>query len=321
MKSFQEIYTELQDQSGDNSAGQLVIFKRHINDTQSTVLGDHSWKFLETVRNIATEASVGRYTLHADLRKIIGVVTLDSSGQVDQIPELVEDSKFWDRITFRNATASDITQFVYQEGNDMLVWPDFSTAGLNFRIRYRKRVNPMTLDDYSSGNIDSITSGAKALVGAGSPAWNGRKPLQEQWIKIDPTTGDGRWYRVDSIDGDTTITLEKNYLGSTITTSGAETYTLGEMSVIPEEYHNLLFYRPMAIYYMKVENIAMSKMYWNLYDGGYELGEVKRPEGLLGKFIKEQAGMLDAKYFPRQGTGGHPLSGEFLAKDTTSVLG
>ncbi|HDZ14460.1 hypothetical protein LCGC14_1848230 [marine sediment metagenome] len=318
MKSFQEIYTELQDQSGDDGSSQLTIFKRHINDTQSTVLGDHSWKFLERIRNIATEADTARYTLHADLRKIIKLVTLDSSGQVDQIPTPVEDADFWEALQFRNLTSSDITQYYYQEGNDVLLWPAFSTAGLNLKVRYRIRTPEMTLADYTTGTITSITNGASALVGS-STLWTAQNPLHEQWLRIAKATGDYRWYRVDSIDSDTAITLEKSYLGTTIAAASLS-YTLGEMPVIPEEYHNLLFYRPMALHYMKMEDMVMAKSYWGLYDGGYEIGKSKKPEGLLGKFIKEQAGMLDAKYFPAQGDRGR-LSSEFLAKDTDAILG
>ena len=286
MKSFQEIYTKCQNQSGDDGVNQLVIFKEDINDTQSMVLGDHAWKFLETTRNITTEADTDRYTLFADLRKIIEIVTLDSSGEVDQIPTAVEDPLFWEEIQFRNTNTSDLTQYYYQEGNDLLIWPTFSTAGRNIQVRYRKRVVEMTLADYSTGDITSITNGASALIGNGT-SWNSQLPLGEQWIRLAKANGDYRWYRVDSITDDTNIVLEKKYLGTTI---AADTlaYTLGEMPVIPEEYQNLLFYRTMALYYMKLEDSsALSDRYWKLYDGGYEIGISKRPEGLLGKFIKE----------------------------------
>ena len=48
MKSFQEIYTELQDATGDDSSAQLAIFKRHINDTQRIVASKAPFLTLET---------------------------------------------------------------------------------------------------------------------------------------------------------------------------------------------------------------------------------------------------------------------------------
>lgn len=318
MKSFQEIYTELQDQTGDDSSAQLTIFKRHINDTQHLVLGNHSWKFLEFTANMTTVADTGRYEIPANVRKIQHVVTLDSNSEVDQIVDPVEDPDFWEHLQRRNSSSSDITQYFYVEGNDLLIWPNFSTAGLTIRARGRKSVVDMSLDDYNTGTITSVANGDTALVGS-STSWNGRKPVGEQWIRIDYTTGDLRWYKVSSIDSDTAITLEKNYLGTSIA-AATESYTLGEMPVIPEAYQNILFYRPMALYYMKLENMAMADHYWTMYDGGYELGRAKRPGGLVYQMIQEQLGAVDSKYFPPQGSK-EELSSEFLAKDEISTLG
>lgn len=320
MKSFQELYTELQDQTGDDSAATLTIFKRWINDTQHSMLGNHPWKFLEFTANITTVANTGSYDLPANCRKLISVVPLDASSDVDQNPNPVEDPLFWERLERRKTDSSDITQYFYLEGfNTLKIWPDFSTAGRTLRVRGRKAVVDMTRANYTTGTITSITSGAKALVGSGS-SWNGRKPLGEQWIKIDETTGDLRWYRIASIDSDTTLTLDSPYVGDTIS-AATEGYTLGEMPVVPEAYQIGLFYRPMALYYMKLENPTMAMMYWNLYDGGYELGKVRKPAGIVGQMIQTELGMLDAAYFPPQGKEGVPLSSEYLAKDTTATLG
>ena len=319
MKSFQEIYTELQDQTGDDSSAQLTIFKRHINDTQRLILGQHSWKFLEFTANITTEADDGRYEIPASVRKLLKVEVLDASGDVDQVPEIVEDAGFWARLQRRKAGSSDITQFVYQEGNDLLTWPDFSTAGRTIRVRGRKNVVDMTRDDYTTGTITSIANAATTVEASGS-SWNGRKPVLEQYIRIDATSGDLRWYRIASITDDDTLELEKNYLGTSIS-ADTETYTIGEMPVIPDTWDTMLVTRPLAIYYQKLENLQMANHYWNQYDGGYEIGRSRKPGGMLAQFIKDQAGAVDSKYFPPQGRGGDHLSPEFLAKDTTSTLG
>ncbi len=319
MKSFNEIYTEIQKQSGDDDSDQLTIFKRWINDTQHQVLGQNPWKFLEFTSDITTVADTETYDLPANVRKIISLVTLDSSGNVDQNPAPIEDPIFYEYLLRRDADSSDITQYFYLEGpNTLKIWPKFSTAGLTIRMRARKSVVDMNLDDYTTGTITSITNGAKALVGS-STSWNGRKPLGEQWIRIGKTDGDYRWYRVASIGSDTTITLDSPYLGTTVAAATAS-YTLAEMPVIPEAYQEALFFRPMALHYMKVENPTMSNMYWNLYDGGHEMGRSRRPTGLVGKMIKEQLGMLDAAYFPPQGSA-RVLSSEFLAKDREATLG
>jgi len=281
------------------------------------MLGNHPWKFLEFTADITTLANTGSYDLPANVRKIISVNILDANGVVDRIPDPIEDPIFYEKLLFRNATQSDITQYFYLEGNTLKIWPNFSTAGRTIRVRGRKNVVDMTRANYVTGTITSIANGLKAVIGA-STVWLGRKPLGEQWIRIDETTGDLRWYKISALATDTTLTLATPYVGTTIA-AATETYSIGEMSAVPEAYQMALVYRPLALYYMKMENTTMASFYWNLYDGGYELGKVKRPAGVVGQMMKEQFGMLDANYFPPQGKE-YPLSAEYLAKDTTATL-
>lgn len=318
MKSFQEIYTELQDTTGDDTDTRLTIFKRHINDTESLVLADHSWKFLEKTDTITTAADTDRYTLKADLRKLINVTTTPDNGTTIYRPRPVDDPNYWEYLQSLNINSSDITQYYYQEGNDLLIWPKYSSASKTITVRYRKNVIEMSRDDYTTGTIAAATNGSTTITG-NSPSWNGRKPVGEQWIRIAQTTGDYRWYRLDAIASDTSLTLEKGYLGDTF--SGQTlSYTLGEFPSMPGPYHNILVHRPLALYYMSVENVTMSQFHWRAYDGGFEIGEARRPGGLLRKMIVEQAGMLDAKYYPSQRVS-EPISPEDLARESTSVFG
>lgn len=317
MKSFETLYSELQEHTGDDSATQLARFKKHINETMHGALGNRNWKFLEKTGNLTSVAETARYTLQANVNKIMEVAILNSDDEVDSLPEPVEDAGFWNKLQYRKAGSSDYPRYFYQEGNDLLLWPAMATADLSIKVRFREQVIDMSRADYTTGTIVSITKGASALVGD-STVWTGRKPLGEQWIRIAQTAGDYRWYRVDAIGSDTTITLEKKYLGTTIAT-GSSTYTLGEFPNIPQSYHSLLLYRPLALYYTKIENLTMAKHYWKLYDGGYEMGESRRIRGLLGKMISEQEGMLDASFYGKQ--GGNIYDPELLAKDNESTLG
>jgi len=307
MKSYQEIYTECQDISGDDTAAFLTKFQRWINDTQriACAAGGGKFPFLEFTKDITTVADTARYDVHTSIRKILTVVTLDASGNVDETPDPVEDYDFWERLQRLDPASSDITQYFKQEKDDLLIWPAFSTAGRTIRVRGRKRPVDMSKADYTTGTITSITSGAKALVGSGT-SWNSRKPLGEQWIKIAGTDGDDRWYPIASIDGDTTITLASPYEGTTIAAATAS-YTLAEFPIFPGEYHMLCVYRPMALYFQSLQDRAMAQSYWRLYDGGKEAGLLKKNEqaaGLLGQMIDEQSGMLDTGYYPPQGSRG-----------------
>lgn len=317
MKSFQELYTELQDQSGDDSSGQLTIFKRHINDTQSIVLGDHPWKFLEKTRNITTVANTSRYALQADVRKIMTVVT-SPDGTTKYRPQPVEDHDFWEYLQSLQTGASDIPEYYYQEGNDLLLYPAYSTVSHTITVRYRQRVIEMSRANYTTGTITTATNGDETIVGS-TTAWTGRVPLGEQWLRIDQTAGDYRWYRIETITDATNLELEAKYLGTSIA-AGTSTYTIGEFPMMPGEYHNLCFYRPMALYYSKMEDTNMANYYWDLYDGGYEAGRSRKPGGMLKKMMVEQEGMLDARSFPPQGSD-RSDSPEDLAREDLSTFG
>ena len=296
MKSFQELYTEVQDVAGDDSSALLTQIKRWINDTQDLVLAAHPWKFLETTRDFTTTASMTRIELSNDLRKLITVKSTPDSGTTYYNMTIVEDPDFWELLQQQNAGSSEQPEYCYLEGNDLLIWPTYATASDTITVRYRRQATQMSLDDYMTGTITTLTSGGTGVVGSGT-SWNGRKPVGNQYIRVDYTTGDFAWYRIATITDDTNIVLEKKYLGATLG-SGSETYTLGEFPIMPSNFHPLCFYRPLALAYMKLENTSMSDRYWKMYDGGLEAGAVSRPGGLLGRMIKEQSGATDSAYYP-----------------------
>lgn len=318
MKSFNTLHASIQRRTGDENSDKLTQIKEDINQTNQLVLGSYAFKFLEATTDITTTASNGRYELGNDVRKIISVITSPDGGTTIYTPEPVEDPTFWEYLQSLNRGDSDITQYYYQEGNDLLVWPDYATASDTITVRYRRKQGELSRDDYTTGTITSITNGAKALVGD-STSWLGRKPVGEQWIRIDYTDGDYAWYRVATIGGDTSITLEKPYQGTTIA-AATETYTLGEFSIIPGQFHDLLLARPLALYYDSMEQTTLSARYWRMYDGGFEAGLSSDLGGLLKKLIEEDSGMLDTGYYPPAHQRS-PRSAEFDALNNINSAG
>ena len=314
MKSFQETYTELQDITGDDSAEFLVMLKRWINDTMHSAYGTNGgkMKFLEATKDITTAASTARYALPGNCRRIMTVTTTPDSGATIYRPRPVDDPDYWNYLQSRNAGDSDITQFYYREGDDLLVWPDYASASKTITVRYRKTTPDLSRADYTTGTITSITNGDETLTGA-STSWLARKPAAGQWIRIDYTSGDFLWYRVDSITSDTVLELDRKYNGTSIA-ADTETYTMGEFSELPGEFHPLLFYRPLALAYDHMENPTMSARYWNLYDGGHEAGLSTKVGGMLKKMIDEQSGITDSGYYPPMNTE-TPISPEDLSRE------
>lgn len=318
IKPFDTLYTDIQNQTGDDSSAFLTQIKRWINETQHMVLADHPWKFLEKTGNITTENDTDRYALQGDCRKIITVTTTPDSGTTVYRPDPVEDADQWEYLQSLDTSVSDQPQYYYQEGNDLLLYPGYDTAGHTITVRYRKRVIDMSRAVYSTGTIVTATLGDETIVGSGT-SWTTRKPVGEQWIRIAQTAGDYQWYKVDSITDATNLELETNYQGVSIA-AGTSSYELAEAPAIKAGYHDLCFYRPMALNYMRLENPTMASYYWNLYDGGYELGKVNRPGGLLKKLIVEEAGMLDTGFYTAPSNYG-PATPEDISRTKSSTFG
>ena len=291
MKSFQELYTELQDITGDSSSAQLTIFKRWINDTDKLVSAKAPFLCMETTATKATVASQEGYQIPNTIQKIRSVRIALSGGTIYR-PRAVEDPRYWEYLLSLQAGDSDATRLYMRQGNQILLWPEPATAGSTITVRGRRRLRDLSLADYTTGTIVAATNADETITGT-STAWatNG----VGNWIRIDYTNGDFQWYEISSITSATALELVKPYEGATFT-GQTEGYTIGEFSYVPGEYHPLLVYRPLAIYYQHLEDPANSERYWRMYDGGKEAGLSTNTGGLLKNMMTEELSRNEGIY-------------------------
>jgi len=291
MKSFNELYQELQDLTGETSSTQLTIFKRWINDTDKLVSAKAPFLCLETTATKETVESQEGYQIPNTIQRIRSVKVTLSGGTIYR-PRPVEDPRYWEYLQSLQAGDSDATRAFMKQGNQILLWPEPATTGSTITIRGRRRLRDLSLADYTTGTIVTATLDDETITGD-STAW--ATNAVGNWIRIDYTTGDFRWYEIDSITDATHLELVKPYEGTSIV-AGAETYTIGEFSYIPGEYHPLLTYRPLAIYYAGLEDTANSERYWRMYDGGKEAGLSDRTGGILKNMMTEELSRNEGVY-------------------------
>lgn len=301
-KSFNEIHVEIADITGEDSSAYLTRFKRWINDTFDLVSVKSSQKILETFSDITTATSTSIYDLPQNFGKLLSATIINSGGDVVASPQVVEDSIFWDKLQRLNTGTSDFTQYVYQIGQDLHVYPTFGSSGDTIRLRHREVAIHMTEDDYTTGTISAATN-ANATVTGASTLWTSQNPVRNHWIKFTVGSGEGdnRWYKVSAFASDTSITLESPYLGTTFT-GASLSYILAQIPQLAASYHNLLVYRPLALYYDHIENISQAERYWRRYDGGNEAGLSKEVGGMLRDLIDTESGMSEGTYYPPQGS-------------------
>lgn len=297
MKSFQTLYNELSTTTGEDATAQVTKFKNDIRATDSLVLSIYRWPFLYDSRDQTTVATQNNYKIPNSIQRVTSVTT--TVGSVKYRPKPVESIKMWEYLqSLRIATSSNITQFYYRQGGEILLWPTPQSA-FTVSIAGRKKSRDLSLDDYTTGTITSIANAATTVTGSGT-SW--ATNAVGNFIRIDYTTGDYFWYEIDSITDTTHLELVTPYEGTSIA-AATESYNIGEFSLIPGEFHDLLLARPLALYYQSVEDIQMSDRYWRRYDGGKEAGLISDSQpigGLLGQMIERYSENFEGVYMEEE---------------------
>lgn len=292
--SFQTLYSQAQSLCSDATSGTLTLLKNLINQTQGNLL---AWRkdITETSATDTTVASQQNYYLPYNYGKMIRP-TITVSSIAYPVKEL-EDNNLWFELNARSTSVkSDIPQF-YRIFNDQIYfYPTPSSSGNTITFYYHKIVRDMIFADYTTGTVDIITNAATAVTGSGT-TWT--SPMIGRFIRVTPSntataSGDGYWYEISTRTSNTVIGLKKNYNGSSLTAGAAAAYTIGEMPIIPENYHDMLVWRPVAIYWQMKGDIKKADYYWNLFDGGYSTGKREKPGGMLDQFINDRSSKVDS---------------------------
>lgn len=148
------------------------------------------------------------------------------------------------------------------------------TAGNTITFNYQRRVPDLTFTDYITGTV-SATNGNIHLTGSGT-SWlttfsptAGDVQFLNIWVRLTAPSGDGGWYQVQSIESATTLTLVQPYQGATV--SGA-TYTIGQMPLLLEDFHDLLVWEPLVTYFATIQpNEAKAKEFKTKLAEGMEM--------------------------------------------------
>lgn len=189
-------------------------------------------------------------------------------GSLKWTPTEVHSQEEWDRLNVFPYYADIPNNFFIFPGGDhngqIGLWPIPSTTGNIITYNYKFRVPDLSLADYTTGTV-AVSNNATAIVGT-TTVWTATTNTQNEsrWLQIAETKGDNQWYQVASVDTGTGMTLYGAYQG--ITVSGGS-YTLGQMPILNEDFHDMLVYRSLMIYYSSIAKDADKyKMFKELYD-------------------------------------------------------
>lgn len=251
------------DLTNNDSTTNLTLGDVLINEGTREMLGSYDWNFLEKIATVNTVASQQTYELPADYSKLINV-TVTIGTTVWTMNEITSQED-WNLLNQTSFT-SDIPQYYFIFNRQIKLYPTPSSSSNVITIQYKRSVKDLSLADYTTGSIVSIASGASAVVGSGT-SWTNQ--MVGRYLRIDKAntanTGDDEWYEIKTIGSTTSITLLRTYQGNSIT-AGSATYTIGDISIIPQDYHMGPVWFAVAEYWEKEGEVGKSDRYRDRYE-------------------------------------------------------
>jgi hypothetical protein len=237
---------------------QLVVFS---NGEQRTVFFTNNstaitWQapLTEAADDEIDTVGVQSYPIPANISKIKNnTITI---GQLVYTPAPVQSIQDW---TMLNALpyTSDIPNYFYIYNNQVNFWPIPSSTGNIITFNYKSRVPDLSFADYFTGTLSGLAVGGTTITGV-TTAWNttGAFPLNTDLsffnlhIRINPPSGDGIWYPIQSFQSDTALTLQTPIQTAPSTT--AASYTIGQLPLLEEDFHDMLVHGALKIYYSSI---------------------------------------------------------------------
>lgn len=250
---------------------------------------------------VPTVASQQGYEIPNVIRKIADLYI--TVGDVTYLPRPVFDPNLWKLILASNLGESDAALFYFVQGNKVLISPTPASSSNTIYFRGRRNLRDLSIADYTTGGILTLANGGTAVTGTGT-TWT--TSMAGRFIRITESDtankGDGFWYEIASVASTTSLTLLKPYQGTAIATGNAS-YTIGQMSPIPEAYEMAPIYRALALFSRVNDPLHpdVSNNWWRMYDGGQEAGFSDEVGGLVGQMLQEAGETVEGAYISPEG--------------------
>lgn len=197
-------------------------------------------------------------------------------GQLVYTPAPVQSIQEWTNLNALPYT-SDIPNYFFIYQNQVNFWPIPSSTGNIITFNYQARVPDLSITDYTTGTLSSIAVGDTQITGVGT-TWSSIGPTGVDltflniYLRINPPQGDGIWYQIQQIDSNTSLTLVQPIQNAPSSTASA--YTIGQLPLLQEDFHDMLVYGPLKVYYSTItKDTGKYEMYTDLYDRKYKLLE------------------------------------------------
>ena len=184
--------------------------------------------FTERSYDITTVADQDSYVFPRYVGRVRDLKFTSGSNlyPVDEVRTVDE----WTILKSGGATSNIPTHYMLlRDSNNQMklhLHPTPSTADLTVGVYYTLLQPEMSAADYTTGTLDILVNGSGTVVGD-STVWIAT--MVGRWIQLP----DNYWYNITARASNTSITVSPVYQGVSQTTGAAETYVLGEKSLLP----------------------------------------------------------------------------------------
>lgn len=246
------LYGELT--TGTANITNMNLGEKIMNAETRRLVSKMSDNLLHTTGTAQVVANQQVYELPNRMKKLRSVVfTIGSNTYyADKVP----NRRAWDILNNSTSTAytSDYPEWYYIINRQILYWPTPSSGSAVITYDYDKKFIDSTIEDYTTGTIQTATYGSTTIVGSGT-TWG--SAMVGRYLKIEKSDtyandGDGDYYEINSISSTTQLDIVKTYEGHSIS-SGSASYRIGEVSPLPDGFHEIPVYRGVEFYYSKVD--------------------------------------------------------------------
>lgn len=250
----------------------LALADTLMNVAEKRILAARDWDFLWRQYTKVTVANQQGYNLPAYTRKPQSVYV--TVGSYRYAPVEVANREDWDALN-DVAVYSDITTHYFVYDGQIQLYPIPSSADNTITFNARRMPRDLVNSDYTTGSITTVaTSGVTTTVTGSGVVWStamiGRQIRIDQSDSALTLSGDGHWYEIASVPTSTTLTLTRTYGGTAIAAATA-TYTIAEVSLLPEPHNMLPVYEALKLYYTSTDpNKTQADTYARYLDEGYE---------------------------------------------------
>lgn len=260
---------------------QLVNFsnsdQRSVQFIQNSTAITWSTPLSAAATTALTTVGVQAYPVPMNISKVKDFTV--SVGQLKYTPTEIKTRREWDQVNFLPYT-SDIPNYYFIYNGNLEIFPIPSSTGNIITFNYKTRVADLTFADYSTGTLAAagMVAGSDAVTGS-STNWSSSAayPLNTDisyynlMIAANPPFGDGIWYPIQSVQSNTALTLSNPVINAPNITSST-TYTIGQFPLLSEDFHDMLVYGALMVYYSSVnDNADKYKEYKDLYGSRLEL--------------------------------------------------